>query len=82
MIKVGIKIQYRAEVLDVEARALLHLFKDQKLNIEACSYGKYIELDIPETNKAKALEVAQKAAEDILSNDLVETFKLEVVENN
>ena len=79
MIKIGVKIQYRPDVLDTQGRALLKLFENKKLNIKDCLYGKYIELHFDEKDETKALDMAKKVAKDILSNDLVETYKLEII---
>ncbi len=80
MIKVGVKIQFRKEVLDTEGRALLKLFQTQKLPVKECCYGKYIELHINETDKKKGLDVAHQIAKNILSNELIETFELKIIE--
>ena len=78
--KVGITIQFRKEVLDTEGRSLLKLFQAQKLPVKACSYGKYIEIYLEETDKKKGLDIARKIAKDILSNELIETFELKVLD--
>ncbi len=80
MIKVGITIQLRKEVLDTEGRTLLKLFQTKKLPVKECFYGKYIEIHLEETDKKKGLDLAHKIAKDILSNELIETFELKVVD--
>lgn len=80
MVKVGVKVQFKKEVLDTVGRTLLKLFQNKKWPVESCSYGKYIELSIQETDPQKALDHAHKIAKDILSNDLIETFELEVID--
>ena len=79
MIKIGIKIQIKKEVLDSEGRALLELLNSEEKKIIDCHYGKYIELQINETDEKKALEIAQKATEKGLYNPLIESFSLEVI---
>ena len=82
MIKIGVKIQLKPEVLDTSGRALLKVFQAKKLPIAGCLYGKYIVLNIEESGEKKALAVAEQTARDILHNDLIETFELEILKPN
>ena len=79
MIKVGVKIKPREEVLDSSGRAILSLLKSRKLPVSACLSGKYIELHINETDEKRALSIAEKTVNDILHNSLIETFEMEIV---
>lgn len=79
MIKVGVKIQYRPDVLDTQGRALLKLFESKQLDIKNCCYGKYIELHFDNQDEKSALKQAEQVAKDILSNSLVETYQLEII---
>ena len=79
MIKVAVKIQLKKEVLDTKGRALLKLLQKENPLVKECRYGKYIELHLEEEDSKKALEQAEEMAKNILHNDLIETFKLEVL---
>jgi len=79
MIKVAVKIQLKKEVLDVKGRTLLKWLQKINPTVETCRYGKYIELHLKEKDPKKALEEARKMTQDILHNDLIETFELEVL---
>ena len=78
MIKVAVKVKPRKEVLDSSGRAVLSLLKNSGLPVSACRVGKYVELHINETDKDKALKIAEAAAKDILHNSLVESFEIEI----
>ena len=82
MVKIAIKIKPRKEVLDSSGRAIFSLLKNRNFPISDCHSGKYLELDIDETNEKKALDIAEKATHDILHNPLVETFEMEVVKTS
>ncbi len=77
--KIGVKVLPRKEVLDSQGRAVEMTLKAHGRAIEKCRVGKYIELDIPETDTDKALARAKEMAEFTLHNPLIETFQLEVV---
>ena len=79
MIKVAVKIQLKKEVLDTKGRALLKLLQKKNPLVKECRYGKYIELYLEEGDSKKALEQAEEMAKNILHNDLIETFNLEVL---
>ena len=79
MIKIGIKIQLKKEVLDTKGRTILKLLKKESHLVEECKYGKYIELSFKEKDSKKALEQAKLMAKKILHNDLIENFELEVL---
>ena len=79
MIKVAVKVQLKKEVLDTRGRALLKLIQKENTLVKECRYGKYIELHLKEKNSKKALEQANHIAKQILHNDLIETFDLEII---
>lgn len=79
MIKIAVKIQLKKEVLDTRGRVLLKLIQKEHPSIKDCFYGKYIELSIEEKDQKTALTQAEQIAKDLLCNDLIETFELEVL---
>lgn len=79
MIKVAVKIQLKKEVLDTRGRAVLKLLQKDNSSVKECRYGKYIELEFEGVDEKKALEQARSMTKDILHNDLIETFQLEVL---
>ena len=78
MIKIGVKIRPREEILDSPGRAILNLLKEKNPTYQDCRFGKYIELSIDCKNEKQALAAAEKSAL-ILHNPLVETFALEII---
>ena len=51
--KIGVKVMPRKEILDTQGRAVEGILKQHGQKLEHCTVGKYIILDIPETD-AKA----------------------------
>jgi phosphoribosylformylglycinamidine synthase len=76
---IGVKILPKTEVLDTQGRAVEGTLKAHGREIEHCRVGKYIQLDIAESDEAKALSRAKEIAEFVLYNPLIENFELEVV---
>ena len=79
MIKVAVKVQLKKEVLDTRGRTLLKLLRKENPFVKECRYGKYIELHLEEKDSKKALQQADHIARNILHNDLIETFELEIL---
>ncbi len=77
--KVGVKILPKSEVLDTQGRAVEHTLKSHGRAISQCRVGKYVQLDISETDATKALSKAKEIAEFVLYNPLIETYELEIV---
>jgi len=79
MMKIGVKILPRKEVLDSQGRAVEKTLTQNGKVVAACRVGKYFQLDIEESDKDKALAQAKEITEFVLYNPLIETFELEVV---
>ena len=79
MTKVLCKIFLKKEVLDSKGRTLLKLLQKEEDLVKECRYGKSIELHIDTKDSKKALEIAQRLAQNILHNELIETFELEIL---
>lgn len=77
--KIGVKILPKNEVLDTQGRAVEHTLKTHGKAVQNCRVGKYVQLDVPESDPAKALAKAKEIAEFVLYNPLIENFELEVV---
>ncbi len=77
--KIGVKVMPRKEVLDSQGRAVERTLKIQGKVIDHCRVGKYIELDIDESQEQKALAKAAEICEFVLYNPLIETYELEVL---
>jgi phosphoribosylformylglycinamidine synthase PurS subunit len=77
--KIGVKILPKNEVLDSQGRAVEGTLRNHGKPVNHCRVGKYIQLDIGESDEAKALGKAKEIAEFVLYNPLIETYELEVV---
>jgi phosphoribosylformylglycinamidine synthase PurS subunit len=77
--KIGVKILPKNEVLDTQGRAVEQTLKTHGKAVQNCRVGKYVQLDVAETDPTKALAKAKEIAEFVLYNPLIENFELEVV---
>lgn len=77
--KIGVKILPKNEVLDSQGRAVEQTLKSHGKAVEQCRVGKYVQLEVAESDPNKALSKAREIAEFVLYNPLIETFELEVV---
>jgi phosphoribosylformylglycinamidine synthase subunit PurS len=77
--KIGVKIMPRLEVLDTQGRAVEKTLEQHGRKVTSARVGKYVELQVGETNQEAALKKAREIAEFTLYNPLIETFELEVV---
>lgn len=75
--KIGVKVMPRKEVLDTQGRAVENTLRQNGRDLNACQVGRYVVLDLPETEPAKAMAKAKEMAELVLYNPLIETFELE-----
>ena len=60
----------------------MKLMQKKKFPVKECRYGKYIELQLEETDPKKALQQADQIAKSILHNDLIEDFELEILKSS
>ena len=81
MVLVGVKILPRLEVLDVQGRAIAETLNRRGHVVEACHYGKFIQLQFNVKSEEEALESARRMVEDILCNFQVETYELEILDS-
>lgn len=77
--KIGVKILPRNEVLDTQGRAVENTLRHHGREVAQCRVGRYVQLDLPEGDKDRALARAKDIAEFVLHNPLIETYQLEVL---
>lgn len=75
--KIGVKVMPRKEVLDTQGRAVENTLREHGQKLQSCTVGRYIVLDLPETEAEAAMARAKAMAETVLYNPLIETFELE-----
>ena len=79
MIKIAVRIQLKKEVLDTRGRSILKRIQKDSPFVRECRYGKYIELSLEGNDPKRALKQAEGIAKDMLCNDLIEHFDLEIL---
>lgn len=77
----GISILPKPEVLDSKGRAVLQSLQQEGFKVKSCKMGKYIILDLQETNREASYLQAKKIAKDILHNPLIENFTIEKIDD-
>jgi phosphoribosylformylglycinamidine (FGAM) synthase PurS component len=80
--KIGVKVMPRKEVLDTQGRAVENTLRQNGQKLTACQVGRYVVLDLPESDTARAMTQAKAMAESVLHNPLIETFELEAIGDN
>jgi phosphoribosylformylglycinamidine synthase subunit PurS len=83
IMKIGVKVMPKKEVLDSQGRAVERTLRQNSKpfaeKLQHCRVGKYIVLDIGESDKTKAMARATEICEFVLYNPLTETYELEVI---
>ncbi len=75
--KFGVRIMPRSVLLDTQGRTVEKLLKDNHYELENCRIGKYVEIEVDETDVEKAESKVKAMTEFVLYNPLLETFVIE-----
>ena len=76
--RIGVKVMPREVILDTQGRAIEQTLKLNKIPVQACRVGKFIELEI-EGSETEALAKATEIAKFVLHNPLIETFEVKKI---
>lgn len=77
--KARIKITLKAGVLDPQGKAIEGAIKGLGIDsVGEVRQGKYIELDLAETDAAKAKEALERMCKDLLANTVIENYSYEI----
>ncbi len=77
--KARVQIMLKAGVLDPQGEAVRHALGQLGFDgIEGARQGKVIELDLAETDKAKAEAAVTEMCEKLLANTVIESYSVEV----
>jgi phosphoribosylformylglycinamidine synthase subunit PurS len=77
--KARVTVMPKAGVLDPQGKAIGHALEGLGFTgVGEVRAGKVIELDLAETDPAKAKEVAEEMARRLLANTVIESFRVEV----
>ena len=78
--KARVYVMPKAGVLDPQGKAIGHALEGLGFaGVNDVRAGKVIELELAETDAAKAKAVAEEMARKLLANTVIESFRVEVV---
>ena len=79
--KAKIHITLKNGVLDPQGRAIAGALHNMGFNqVEEVRQGKYIEVEVKETDRAAAQAAVEKMCAGLLANTVVENYKFELVD--
>jgi phosphoribosylformylglycinamidine synthase len=77
--KARIKVTLKNGVLDPQGKAIEHALGAMGFgSVESVRQGKYLELEIAETDEARAREVVRTMCEKLLANTVIENYDIEL----
>lgn len=78
--KARIRITLKNGVLDPQGKAIQHALGDLGFaGVEDVRQGKYIEVNLAETDESRAKEAIEKMCKDLLANTVIENYSYELV---
>jgi phosphoribosylformylglycinamidine synthase len=79
--KARIKVTLKAGVLDPQGKAIQNALASLGFSgIEEVRQGKYIEVDLAETDNAKAREQVERICRELLANTVIENYTYELAQ--
>ena len=79
--KAKVHIMFKEGVLDPQGKAVGHALASLGFNgVNDVRQGKYIELDLGETDPAKARTSVEAMCKQVLANTVIETYAIEITE--
>ena len=79
--KAKIHVTLKQGILDPQGKAIEHALDSLGFkNAANVRVGKYMEVDVNETDKAKAEAQVKQMCEKLLANPVIESFKCEIIE--
>jgi phosphoribosylformylglycinamidine synthase len=77
--KARIKVTLKNGVLDPQGKAIEHALGSMGFSgVESVRQGKYLELEIDETDEARAREAVKTMCEKLLANTVIENYDIEL----
>lgn len=77
--KARVHVMLKSGVLDPQGEAVRHALGSMGFDgVEAVRQGKVIELDLAETDAAKAKETVTEMCEKLLANTVIESYSVEL----
>lgn len=79
--KAKVHIMFKEGVLDPQGKAVSHALASLGFNgVNDVRQGKYIELDLAETDPRKARSSVEAMCKQVLANTVIETYAIEITE--
>lgn len=79
MSKATVHVTLKSGVLDPQGKAIQHSLENLGFSgINGVRQGKFIELDLAETDKAKAESAVDDMCKKLLANTVIESYRIEV----
>jgi phosphoribosylformylglycinamidine synthase len=79
-VKACIKITLKHGVLDPQGKAIEHALRSLGFEgVDEVRQGKYIEVELAETDEKRARQQVERICEDLLANTVIETYAYEIV---
>ncbi|KZY31779.1 phosphoribosylformylglycinamidine synthase [Roseovarius sp. HI0049] len=77
--KARVQVMLKTGVLDPQGEAVRHALGSLGFDgVEGVRQGKVIEIDLAETDKAKAEETVTQMCEKLLANTVIESYTVEI----
>jgi len=77
--KAHVRITLKSGVLDPQGKAIAHSLANLGFEgVNDVRQGKYIEIELAETDRARAQQAVEKMCGSLLANPLIETYKVEL----
>ncbi len=79
--KAGVHITLKPGVLDPQGKAIANALKSLGFSgVNRIRQGKYIEIDLDETNPERARETVEAMCSKLLTNLIIEDYEIELLE--
>ena len=79
--KAKVHITLKNGVLDPQGKAVQHALGSLGFGgVEDVRQGKYVELDLAETDRAKAHEAVERMCRQLLANTVIENYAIELAD--
>lgn len=79
--KAKVHITLKNGVLDPQGKAVQHALGSLGFaGVEDVRQGKFIELDLAETDKAKAKEAVEQMCKQLLANTVIENYTIDLID--
>jgi phosphoribosylformylglycinamidine synthase PurS subunit len=80
-VKAKVHITLKNGVLDPQGKAVQHALGSLGFGgVQDVRQGKFLELDLAETDKAKAKDVVEQMCRQLLANTVIENYSIELVD--